>query len=172
MTFPFPSFGLNTGYGVLTQITDYTGSTNIGDLTVSGGLAAAFDGNTGQTAQTGARHTMPAQYRYIGKGWAASKRIGQYKWWMSSNEGGVAVGASLKLYGKDTAPSSATDGTLLHTRLVASGEADPGDVITVTDTEGIITSTKYLYHWVTCDNTAVGNQEVQTAEIQFWGYAS
>lgn len=160
-------------YGALTQITDYTGTTNIGDLTVSGGLAAAFDGNTNQTAQTGARHTTTAQYRYVGKGWGTQRRIGQVRWWSTTNEGGVVNGAYLKLFGKDTAPSNATDGTLLCTVTANNlGLSNNQQSQTLQVSDGMITTTKYNYHWITVDCTPVGNQEVQTAEVQFWAYAS
>lgn len=153
-------------YGALTQITDYTGTTNIGDLTGGGGLAAVFDGNTNQ-ANTASGRALTAGDHYAGKGWASAQRIGRIDIYTCNNDGGSDMGTSFQLYGKNSSPANATDGTVL---LTISSPADlaQGTSVTYQVSDGIDTSAKYSYHWAAW----VGSAGVQFAEVIFWGYAN
>ena len=154
---------------VLTQVTDYTGTTNIGNMTGSGGLAAAFDGTTSQAFGSGAdrpgSNTTPA---YIGKLWAASKIIGRFKIHDPSNEGHCSSGASVipYLYGSNSAPANPTDGTLLFTG-PSQAYSIPEATYDTTDTNNITITTAYTYHWVTLTPSA-STGSIYLAEVIFW----
>jgi hypothetical protein len=138
----------------LRQITDYAGTTNIGDMTGGGGLAAAFDGNAdqafGASASASPGGTTPA---YVGKQWAGglSKTIGRFIVYDPNNEGHASssVSITLSLYGRNGTPMSPADGTLLFTSPMQSyggsgiSVYDPGIVNTID------VSNAYTHHWVT-----------------------
>lgn len=93
------------------------GVSNIGDMVANGGLAAAFDGITSQVAAACAASAATSAYvgRHFGGG---AQAIGSVTVYPSSDggfSGGLASTVILNLYAKNTAPASATDGTLLGT---------------------------------------------------------
>jgi hypothetical protein len=165
-------FGGGGKFNALTQITDYTGTTNIGDMTGAGGLAAAFDGNANQTfsacAAEGSGGTRSA---YVGKQWAggASKTIGRFSVTDPNNEGHASSGVSttLHLYGKNGAPSSPTDGTLLFSspsQAYAGGSTSTYDTTAVNT---INTSNAYTHHWITIE-PAGATGTLYIAEVIFY----
>lgn len=112
------------------------GSVNIGSLTQSGGLAAAFDGVVSKTITSSASFTFPTSLtditfsQYIGKNYsgASAQRIASATVFGTSDDGiafgvtsdgtGTLIGVpassmSLVLRAKHTAPASASDGTSL-----------------------------------------------------------
>jgi len=95
------------------SIVDPTLGTNIGDMTGSGGLAAAFDGVTSATSGSCATSTGTA--KYVGKTLSAVKTITRAIGYGSSDLGYVNAAnpqITLDLYVKSgSAPSSRTDGT-------------------------------------------------------------
>lgn len=114
-------------YGLGSPISGGTG-TNIGDMTSSGGLAAAFDGNTSQNYSSSAT-TASGGTAYIGKNYSsAPKRIFKAVITGSTDTGidgggGAGVSVTLTLRGKNGgAPSGRTDGTLLGQSTVTEGD--------------------------------------------------
>lgn len=166
-------FGAGGGFSALNQITDYTGTTNIGDMTGGGGLAAAFDGTTSQAfgscASASPGGTTPA---YVGKQWAGGvgKIIGRFIVYDPNNEGFTSSAASVtfKLYGKNGAPASPTDGTLLFTSPSQGYSAD-----TVFYDTGAVNSIDisqpYTRHWITITPLAsTGSLYIAEAVFYEW----
>lgn len=162
--------GFGAGGRTLKQITDYTGTTNIGDMVQDSGLAAAFDGNKDQNAFGSASFspggTLPA---YVGKQWAggAAKTIGRFAVTDPNNQGfSTGVDVTLSLYGKNGAPSGPTDGTLLftspmQTRTVAATTYD------TTDANTINVATAFTHHWITVTPNGAGGS-LYVTEVEFW----
>lgn len=96
---------------------DRTLGTNIGNMTLAGGLAASFDGITNHGA--GACSTTTGTTMYVGKTGDAPRFITSVIVYGSNNAGfnSARLGGSpitLTLYGKQgAAPSNSTDGTSL-----------------------------------------------------------
>ena len=107
-------FGASAGEAVETLV-DRTTGTNIGNMTSSGGLAAAFDGNTNQTGASSA--STAGAPGYVGKTYGAGKRISKVIVYGSNNEGYAFTSnasTTIVLRGKNgAAPASRTDGTSL-----------------------------------------------------------
>ena len=124
----------------------------IGDMTAGGGLAAGFDSNTSQAAAAAASTTGAAGVGYIGKDWGASlkrtiKSVIAHPATDQDNWGGGGLNnVTLHVYGSNTAPTGATDGTLLG----SSGTVNTPSASDVT-VSGLNTSTPYRYHWLTID---------------------
>jgi len=98
-------------------LVDRTAGTNIGDFTAGGGLAAAFDGAGEFIANVAGKASGTSGY--VGKTLSGPKQFARARVYGSSNQGYVNAAnpnVTLDIYGKaGTAPSSATDGTLLGT---------------------------------------------------------
>ena len=144
---------------------DYTGSSNIGDMTSGGGLAAAFDGDLDQGSSAGALAAAPSGY--VGKDWGSgnTKNLTGVKIWGSNNNGYAAGSAvsDIYLYGSNSAPSDETDGTLLGT--IASNLTDVNNANAQELLTGI-TGGDYRYHWV----AVIPQSSNQTflAEVEFY----
>jgi hypothetical protein len=147
---------------------DYTGSSNIGDLTAGGGLAAGFDGTTAQAAAACASKAA-ATTAYIGKTLAAAEPIHSVKIYGSNDAGYVSAinpNVTVKLYGKTgTAPANGTDGTLLATLTPFADTADESVARTITSTD---TTTPYLHVWLYFTHDGAANA-INVAEIEFFG---
>ena len=148
--------------GSASQIAQGTGS-NIGNMTSSGGLAAAFDGTTSQTAANCAMRDGTGSY--IGKNYSsAPKRIVQATAYASSDSGWHFSNPSLTitLYGKNgSAPSSATDGTSLGN--TGSFSDSNGDSKTITSSDQ---STQWDYVWIHVDSG--GGNPHYVAELELF----
>lgn len=120
---------------------DRTAGTNIGNMTGNGGLAAAFDGTTTQVLVSCA--ALGATSGYVGKTLASAKRFGRAIVYGSSGAGfknSSNPSITLNIRGKSgTAPSSATDGTIVGT-LTFTDTADESAGRT-------IESTDYVNSW-------------------------
>jgi hypothetical protein len=138
--------------------------TNIGNMTSSGGLAAAFDLDTTQTAAQSAVRTASTT-AYVGKTLAAPASITHAVVWASSDAGFffTSLGNNIRLYGKTgSAPANATDGTLL------------AEVVDITDqnlTHGVLLVsddpvTAWDHVWVRLQQTDA--QDLRVAELQIW----
>ena len=163
------------------QIAQGTG-TAIGDLTTQGGLAGAFNGTRFQAYGSGAATDGSQATGYIGKNWGSSKTITGFILYSPTNFGFVGSGAStftVKLYGKNGAPSSATDGTLLFTSSsvndnLVSTNGERGAIkyfadTTITSEETIssfTTTTAFTYHWVVI--TPNTSESVHMGQIEFY----
>jgi hypothetical protein len=143
-------FGAGDSGGCVGQ-TEITYSTAIGDYTSNGGLAAAFDGTTDQTAAASAATSGANQDGYIGDdaGAGNSHKINGVKIWGSNNAGYTSgtTNFDVELYGSNSAPSSSTDGTLivtLESNHTGGNVTDPLDYTS----SPTWTPVAYRYNWV------------------------
>lgn len=138
--------------------------TPIGNLTDGGGLAAAFNGVTVQTSGTCAR--LPTSEGYVGKDWGngVTRHIAKFDLYPSSDVGFTTASGSdieIRLYGSNSEPSNATDGTQLYSSGVVANQTSVFSV-----TSGITSDTAYRYHWIAIIDVTSGSQYV--AEVQFF----
>lgn len=100
------------------RLIDRTAGTNIGNMTASGGLAAAFDGVTSQAFPASAGFQIGGT-PWIGKTLAAPAAFGRAIVYGSNNSGfvgGVDPNVTLTFRGKNgAAPATSTDGTAIGT---------------------------------------------------------
>ena len=124
---------------------------NIGDMTGSHGINAAFDGNTiTDNVASAFQGAAGTSFGYVGKDATSSpKAIERVTCYGAASfgfaGGGAVTDVTIDLYGKNgSAPTGPTDGTLIGT----SGQFTDsnGAVITVESTD---TSTLWDYFWVT-----------------------
>lgn len=163
----------------ITQIAQNTG-TAIGDMTVVGGVAAAFNGTRHQAYLSSAvKYTTTTAY--IGKNWGSAKTITGFILYSPTDYGFGGANVStftVKLYGSNSSPSNGTDGTLLYTsssvndNLIGSNSqrgvlryfADTN--IQSEETISNFTTTAFSYHWVliTVDTT----ESIHVGQIEFY----
>jgi hypothetical protein len=148
-------------WGRITSLSNNIGGTlagiaYIGNMTSDGGLAGAFNGTANQTASNGAGYG--ANNGYVGVNYSgcspSSQAINSAVVYPSTDRGFVASypknGAiTFSLYGSNSAPSSATNGTLLGTETINSNTAP----VTISSTN----STAYAYVWVVISVKFAGN---------------
>lgn len=151
------SFGYYTNGGGTAKVPN---ATAIGNLTGSGGLAAAFDGNTNQatSSSAGSNSATPGT---IGQNWGAAKTIGRFRVFGPNNaftntSGSGSNTCTFKLQGSN-------DGSA-WTDLYSSTVADAVSLV-VDVTTGIDTSSAYSYHRVTWQNA---NNATYLAEVEFY----
>lgn len=158
--------------GLTEQEIDRTAGTNIGNMTAADGLAAAFDGNTSQGRGACAQYnsSTSSNYGYVGKTLAGPTRIARARVYSSNNHGFIQDDAGqppidLRLYAKQgTAPSSATDGTLL-----ASLSFTDGSGLVVKDMISNDLATQWDHVWAAVRKTSgAGLDERYIAELQIW----
>ena len=161
----FTGFGASSAASASAAL--YSGGTNIGDFSAGGGLTAGFDGNTAQTPAAGARKTGNST-GYIGKNHGSSVyKLSSAKVYPCTASGDPAGFANdgttftLTLYGKATAPASATDGTSLGTTGSISIAAA---LQTITSSD---TTTAYQYFWVAFTGGA-GGGSFYCSEVEFY----
>jgi len=156
--------------------------TAIGDLTGQGGLAGAFNGTRFQAYSSSAATTGSQATGYIGKNWGSSKTVTGFILYSPTQYGFVGSGGStftVKLYGKNGAPSNATDGTLLFTSSsvndnLISTNGERGAIKYFADTtiaseetiSSFTTTTAFTYHWVVI--TPNTSESVHVSEIEFY----
>ena len=155
--------------------------TAIGDLTAQGGLAGAFNGTRFQATSSGASTSGNVSTAYIGKNWGSSKTITGFILYSPTSDGFVGSGGStftVKLYGKNGAPSSGTDGTLLFTSSsvndnLVSTNGERGSIRYFVDTTIVseetissFTTTAFTYHWVLI--TPNSSTTVNVGQIEFY----
>lgn len=136
--------------------------TNIGSLTASGGLAAAFDGTNHNTSSTSAARS--GTDGYVGKTLAAASKI-DHAVAYSSTVGFVSAAdpeITLELYGKTgAAPANATDGTLLAT---SSFTDTAGNIVTeLTSTDK---ATVFDHVWLRV--SSAGSVTWRVGELELW----
>lgn len=154
--------GFGSGGGVSTLV-DRTTGTNIGSMTSGGGLAAAFDGNSNIAYLTGptAIGTTPG---YVGKTFVAPKVMDKAICHASNDKGFiflVDVSMTLNLRGKNGAPASSSDGTLLGT-LTFTDTSNESAGRTVLST----VSTPFTSIWVELIGSGAGGHDF--TEIEFY----
>ena len=145
---------------------DYTGSSNIGDMTEGGGLASVFDGNLAQTDSTGAQKSG-AVTAFVGKDWGSgnTKSITGVKvWGIDTGYNGGDFTVDFLLYGSNSAPTTPVDGTLiktLETEVAHSESTNPKQYLTG------ITPSPYRYNWVTIDTNSASDR-IWLGEVEFY----
>ena len=151
--------------GTTSMVAQGTG-TIFGDFTTGVAIGNAFDGT--QNAASGASPSSNGTSGYIGKNWGSGngKTISGVKIWAATNTGYINNNShtfDIRLYGSNTAPTNATDGTLVGT--IASGTTSPysGDP---RELMSGITATQYQYIWV----AFIAGQYVDMylAEVEFY----
>jgi len=149
------------------DLVPYGDGSTIGDMTSGGGLAAAFNDDIDEVTSSCAWNP-PAADSFVGKDWGAgvTKFINGVQTWGSSNAGYSDGGQdeTIELWGSNSSPSNATDGTLLGTivtALASVANANPQEKF-----GGFTMTTAYRYHWVRFDID--GTDESYCAEIRFW----
>ena len=139
--------------------------TAIGDLTLHGGNAAAFNGKRTET-DAGAANT--GDDRYIGKTWDSAISITGFKLWSYTDKGfkeGSTSDVTVVLYGKNgAAPSNSSDGTALQT-ITVSPDSNTSAPPATAESFGGFTSASYLHNWCKISigtNCHVGELEFYT----------
>lgn len=142
---------------------DRTTGTNIGDLTATGGLAASFDGNLSQSnGQCSVRSNL--SNGYIGKNMGTAAPISKIIARSTNNIGFTNTGnITIQLYGKNSLPSSGTDGTLLGTNAIGSGGANSTDY-TVSSSD-LTTAYQYVWAYITSSG---GSADIYCAELSIY----
>lgn len=145
--------------GATTEYTP-TGST-FGDMTASGGLAAAFDGTTSSDSSVCALKAT-ATSSYCGKAFSAAQKIARVDTYGSNNAGylGVNQSTTITIYGKSSSPANATDGTVLGSTTFTDTNATQQKQIACD------ASTAYQYVWATISTTPATN--IYFAEIKYF----
>lgn len=162
----FPAGAARAAAGLTqTEVTDYTGTTNIGSMTGFGGLAAAFDGNTSQAATSCAR--AAGGTGTIGKAWAASKKISGIRLIAPNNS---------QINGDDGAPTFFTANLRGSTDNFSSSNVDLGSQASPSNTIGATYSflsgwtatTAYAYHRVSIISSGPGTGSIWLCELTFY----
>jgi hypothetical protein len=151
------SSGYFYGLGAAALVSDSTG-TIFGDLVNNGGLAGCFNGTHGPLASAGGGkdNSTAGQDYYVGKDWGSdnSKILKRVKFYGStdSNFANLSGTMILKIWGSNTLPTGANDGTLLYesSGLSATGTATH-------DVTAGINAVAYRYSWITIRSTGGGN---------------
>jgi hypothetical protein len=143
-----------------------SGKTLIGNATSGGGRAAGFDGVTSQASGSSPTGSNPM---WLGVDWGAGNlvKVDQLKLWATNNVGAYNAGGSsitVTLYGSNSNPASATNGTALGTTSILDNNS-----ATVDDNTGWDTTIGYRYTWIT-QNPGAGSSYL--AEVEFWGSAN
>jgi len=152
-------------YGAGTVIGDMT------DSTAGNALANAFDDTTvsDDNGNSSAKRGTVTD-AFAGKDWGSgvSRTINRFDVWDVNNAGyfdNTSEGR-IHLYGSDSTPSNATDGTVLFSSAAFNSTvASQPKSYDVSD--GIITTTAYRYHWVAFVPTSSASN-VRCGEIQFY----
>lgn len=160
--------GVQEGMGLASAtlvLIDRTAGTNIGNMTTSGGLAAAFDGNTNQTAGNSAEATSGAN-NWIGKTLASAKVFGRAEIYGASNQGIIKnsnPSATVNIRGKNgAAPSSGTDGTIIGT--ITFTDTTDGTMRTIDSTD-LVNTWDHIFMQVT------NNAPTNVAELVLYEWA-
>lgn len=145
------------------QVIDRTTGTNIGNMTLHGGLSAAFDGQTNENA---GECVACNNSGFIGKTLATKARFGRATIYGSNNFGFAASGGqdsqvTINIRGKNgTAPANRTDGTIVGTITFAdNSDETAGRVITSTDT---VTEWDHLFADI---DLTIGGGDARIAEL-------
>jgi hypothetical protein len=146
--------------GAVTEYTP-TGST-FGDMTAASGLAASFDGSTNQVNGS-CSGRIGVTSGYVGKAFASAQNIARVYTYGGSDVGYAHAdngSVTINIYGKNSSPANATDGTLLGT----SGSFTDG----VTTQQKQITcdaTTAYQYVWAVIN---ASSQNLYMAEVKYF----
>lgn len=151
--------------------------TPFGDMVATGGLGAAFNGNTDQANNTcaaksvvGTSHT----FAYIGKNFsAAPQKIGKVLIYGSNNSGyvdNIAPTVTATVYGKHSAPTDETDGTVLGSIIFTdlTNESAAREIAS----SDLVSEWEYAWVLISHDGTPSPSNPLRVAEVQFFPPAS
>lgn len=149
---------------------DRTTGTNIGNMTVGGGLAAAFDGETSEPAAGSncafSDGSESIKRGYIGKTLAAPRVFGRAVVYGSSTQGFLngSDSITINIRGKTgAAPSSRTDGTIVGTTsFTDASDESGGRSIATTDS-----TTKWDHLFVDIVGAGGGAAIIRVGEVVF-----
>lgn len=158
--------GLMAGAGSVETWIDPSGQTKIGTMTGSAGLAAIFDGTT--NSASGSCGWLSGANGAAGLQFGVGKKISKVELWGSNDQGYVYTvnpSTTITMYGKNSAPSTWTDGTNIgSTTFTDSTNESAMRTITSTDT-----TTTYTYVW--CYVSGGGVNTTIFAELKFYELA-
>lgn len=150
-----------------TENLDPPAATLIGNMTVNGGLAAAFDGNpTKPYAQAAVSSLNPSGGAFAGKGFgAAPQAVASARVYPTTDEGfdGNDGVMNFEIYGNHSAPASPNDGTLLGS---LTSQAD-----TTTGFKEIASSdqaTAWEFIWLRLYSTSGGNHTYCLGQVHLF----
>ncbi len=160
--------GFGAGGKLVQTLIDRMAGTAIGDMTLNGGLAAAFDGVTSQGQANCAR--VSGAIGHIGKDWGASvkRRVSGFKCWGANNSGyceGSDPTVTIKLQGSNDNFAAETVDLAESTPVTDSDGGGSGLLIQVLS--GVDTSTEYRYHRLKID-TDTCSVKTACAECEFY----
>ncbi|MEO3429739.1 hypothetical protein AAFN88_12815 [Pelagibius sp. CAU 1746] len=150
--------------GPVTRTISRTLGTAIGNMTVNGGLAAAFDGSISQSTQTSAARS--ALSGYVGKNWGAGnkKTIAAFTCYGTNDAGYVlAANPTTTLTLQGSSDNFSADIKTLGSKTFTDTSNESG--IPRSLTSGIDTSTAYQYHRIVV--TGASGAAVYMAELQW-----
>lgn len=157
-------FGAGSSEKVETLV-DRTSGTAFGDLTSGGGLAASFDGTTNQSNANSSNNA--SSFGYVGKSYGAGKIYSKVVIYGPNDQGyqtGANASHTVKLYAKNGAPSSGTDGTQIGSiTFTDTSNESAGRTITSTDQVN-----SYTHVWVYHDSTGAGAGGIGHAELEIY----
>lgn len=116
VVFLTPVYATGTVTATSTAV-DFTGQTNIGDMTGGAGIDTLFDDDTTETLATSATKAS-ATTAYAGRSLPSAIAIGGCDVYGSDDQGfvdGATPAVTISLYAKNGVPANSTDGTLLGT---------------------------------------------------------
>jgi hypothetical protein len=159
------------GSGVVEAVVSGGTGTNIGDMTIRGGLAAAYDGTTSQALASCAssQSNISSTACYVGKNYAGGKAITRVLIRGSNNSGyhNASVGTpstTVQLRGHSSDAGSGS-GTLLGSITFTPGSGDESATREITSND---VTTKFAYVWVamTCASSTADDHVF--AEVVFY----
>ena len=147
--------------------------TVLGTMTASGGLAAAFDGNTSQ-AHTAAA-TLGGTVAYVGKDWGSgvTKSVTKVGLWSGLNYGFEESGSGTESHTMEFELQGSTDN--FSSSVVALGDTtfaetgSGGPKYHEISTSDVTSTTAYRYHRVKINVSDDSSQEFVISEIEFYG---
>lgn len=135
---------------------DRTIGTNIGNMTIQGGLAAAFDGNAAPGFSNSA--SAGGTTAYVGKSLPSPRRFGQAVVYGSTDFGYMTASGNItfSVYGKQgAAPTGATNGTLIGS-LATFSDGSGVQMKTINSTD-LVTAWDHIWLTMVTTNTSGGN---------------
>lgn len=160
---PYVEYYPTTAASQSTEVVEITvfGSA-IGNMTVGGGLAAAFDGVTSQSFTSAAR-VVSSVRGFVGQAWATPKRIMRAIIYDPNNDGFSTGGITtvIRLRGGNT--NDINTSTILAS--VNQSYVIPTTAISLVETD-IDTTNSYAYHWVEVSGGT--STTLCVAEIRLW----
>lgn len=153
-----------TSSSTYAQISQASGTT-IGNMTVNGGLAAAFDGNDTQAYASCAAYAVAGGQGFIGKDWGSGvTRLVEKVDVISTTDYGFTGGTS-NVQVTVQGSQDNTNWTTLFSQTFAN--VATGQTRTITEADGLLIGTAYRYHRVSIQDLT-GSLYAKVAELKFY----